>query len=180
MSKFRINFYKSPRSMDRLDHRGFSSQRTTFIEDENGVMRNFVDGQEFEGSNFWKKYAYPNCELEISFIEVIEEVPDVPKGVTKFPAIFNKAISGNTKCSDAFSIDIKKECKGIASSTQITNRSSDNTIKVKFNKDDMAVLELLPGETQTFGKDDFDIYFIDFINNSIESVGVQVVISVVR
>jgi hypothetical protein len=183
MSKFKVNLRQGRAGrLDTSAVAGVSFQRTVHISGPDGVNKEYVDGQVFEESNFYKCYCLPACKPEDAKLQILEDDGREYAPNSKHPVIFTKVINAHSNCLPEYTIDAKRDCHGTIVAAQITNRcatGSGEDINVKFNKSNSAILEIMAGETQTFGKDDFNISNIDFINNTDHNIKMQVLISVV-
>lgn len=175
MSVFRVKL--NNRAQGQLDI--YDNQRTAYIMGPNRVNRRLKDGETFVDSNYWKRFAYPNVPLEEAFIEVLEDDGTIySDAVTEnsYPKVYNINAGPNSSFSSN-KADIAAESGSFALFAQITNKGSES-VKVRLNGLDSAIIDLDSGTTQTFNPGELTIGLIEIENNSEETVQVQIIVSI--
>lgn len=176
MSVFRVKLTNSRQG--QLDV--YDNQRSAYITGPNRVNRKLRDGETFVDCNYWKRFAYPQVPLEEAFIEVVEDDGTIysDKVVDNtYPRVYNiTAVAGSSFGDNK--ADIEGDSGSFALFAQITNRSEMDSVRVRLNGLDSAVINLPAGSTQTFNVGEITIGSIEIENLSENSVDVQVVVSI--
>jgi hypothetical protein len=175
MSVFRVRLSNSRQGL--LDI--YDNQRTAYIMGPNRINRRLKDGEVFKDCNYWKRFAYPNVPLEEAFIEVVEDDGTIYSDQVKdntYPKVYDiTAAAGSGFASNK--ADIAGDSGSFALFAQITNQGSDS-VRVRMNGMDSAVIDLPAGATQTFAVGDLTIGLIEVANPSEEEADVQIVVSI--
>lgn len=187
MSKFRVKLNNSKQG--KLDINSgaetnidsLSLQRTIFVPGPRGIRRQLKDGDEFEDSNYWKQFAYPQVSKEEAFIEVVEDDGSIYSQITEennFPRVYTVSVLDGSSYENN-TINIVEDNGGFAKFVQIYNFDSGGAIKVKLNGLNNAIFDLEKGAIQQFNNGDISISKLQFHNDSGENSNVQVILSVV-
>jgi len=175
MSVFRVKLTNSRQG--RLDI--YDNQRTAYITGPNRINRKLKDGETFVDCNYWKRFTYPNVPLEEAFIEVVEDDGTIYSDVVAnntYPKVYNLLAEAGSSFSDNRA-DIEGDSGSFALFAQISNHGSES-VRVRLNGMDTAIIDLPAGATQTFAVGDLTIGMIEVENSSEEEVSVQIVVSV--
>jgi hypothetical protein len=175
MSIFRVRLSNNRQGL--LDI--YDNQRTAYIMGPNRITRRLKDGDLFTDCNYWKRFAYPNVPLEEAFIEVVEDDGTIYSDLVAnntYPKVYNLSTAGGSSFSDN-KADIARDSGSFALFAQISNHGSES-VRVRLNGMDTAIIDLPAGATQTFAVGDLTIGLIEVANPSGEEVGVQIVVSV--
>jgi hypothetical protein len=178
MSRFRVKLNNGTQGLLDINPSTASIQRSIYVSGPNRIYRELKDGEEFEDSNYWKRYAYPNCSLEVSFLEIIEDDGSVWSDYTlnnNAPKAYTLNLDPNSEFSDNM-LDIENQENGFATFVQISNGNGD--IKVRLNASDTAVFSIKSNETQIFSQGELNLNKIEFKNENEEPVNVQVITSI--
>lgn len=186
MSLFRVNLNSSGQGLLDINPTSgnqfaVSLQRTIYVTGPNHSNRKLMDGDEFTGSNYWKKFAYPQVPLNEAFIEVVEDDGSVYSNIPSentFPKVYNVNIAPDSNYSDNI-IDISLLESGHAAFVQINNKSSID-IKIKINGSNSAIFDLASAESQVFNSGDLSVNKLEFISVSAgqETAVVQIIASI--
>lgn len=169
MSKFRVKL---------KDMNGATNQRTLYVEGPKGIRRYLKNGDEFEDSNYWKRFAYPSTSAEEAFIEILEDDGSIYSEVEEennFPRVYNLTVSSSI--FDDNKIDIFKDNNSFAKFVQIHCIDGED-LKVRINGSSEAVFDLPAGSTQQFDYGDIAINRLEFSNEGSIATKVQVILSV--
>jgi len=175
MSVFRVRLSNSRQGL--LDI--YDNQRTAYIMGPNRINRRLKDGEVFTDCNYWKRFAHPNLPLEEAFIEVVEDDGTIYSDQIRdntYPKVYDISAAAGSGFEDNRA-DIAGDSGSFALFAQITNKGSES-IRVRINGLDSAIIDLPGGATQTFAVGDLTIGLIEVANQSEETVDVQIVVSV--
>lgn len=177
MSVFKVRLTNSRQGL--LDIH--DNQRTAYIMGPNRINRKLKDGDVFTDCNYWKRFSYPNVPLEEAFIEVVYDDGTIYSdkiGENTYPRVYNiVAVAGSTYANNK--ADIAGDSGSWALFAQITNKSESDTIKVRINGLETAIIEIPAGATQTFNPGEITIGLLEIDNSEgLDSVGVQILVSI--
>lgn len=175
MSVFRVRLTNSRQGL--LDI--YDNQRTAYIMGPNRINRRLKDGDVFTDCNYWKRFSYPNVPLEEAFIEVVEDDGTIYSDQIRdntYPKVYNLVAAPGSSFGDNRA-DIAGDSGSFALFAQISNQGAES-VSVRLNGLDTAVIDLPSGATQTFAVGDLTIGLIEVENPSESEVSVQVVVSV--
>lgn len=176
MSKFKVKLTNGKQGL--LDI--YDNQRSAYIMGPNRVNRKLKDGEIFIDSNYWKRFAYPQVPLEEAFIEVIEDDGTIYSDTVSdntYPKVYNiNAVAGSEFSQNK--ADIAGDSGSFALFAQISNKSDSESIKIRLNGLDSAILDLDAGATQTFNPGELTIGLIEVENLGSSDVSVQIIVSV--
>jgi hypothetical protein len=178
MSKFKVRLNNGTQGLLDINSSENSIQRSVYVSGPNRIYRQLKDGEIFEDSNYWKRYAYPQTSLELSFLEVLEDDGSVWSDYTEnnnAPKAYFFSLNQNSSFEDNV-LDIEAEENGFATFVQISNGAGD--IKIRLNSSDTAVFSLKANETQIFSQGELNLNKIEFKNENDQLVEVQVITSV--
>ena len=186
MSIFRVNLNNNSQGLLDVNPANggqfaVSLQRTIYVTGPNHVNKKLIDGELFTGSNYWKRFAYPQIPLNEAFIEVIEDDGSVYSNIVSentYPKVYNVIIAPNSNYEDNL-LDIVTDTKGHAVFVQLNNKSSID-VKIKINGLTTAIFDLASSESQVFNSGDLSITKLEFISISAgsENALVQVITSI--
>lgn len=177
MSIFRVKLHNSRQGL--LDIH--DNQRTAYIMGPNRINRKLKDGEVFVDSNYWKRFTYPNVPLEEAFIEIIEDDGTIWSDKIEnntYPKVYDiNALAGSSFATNK--ADIAGEVGSYALFAQITNKSTEQSVKVRLNRLNTAIIDIPAGATQTFNPGELAIGILE-VDNSEGSVDVpvQIVVSI--
>lgn len=176
MSLFRVKLNNSKQGLMDLH----SNQRSVYIMGPNKINRILKDGEEFIDCNYWKRFAYPHVPLEEAFIEVVEDDGTIYSDFlddNTYPKVYDIIAAPNSKFDENVA-DIEKDTGGFAVFAQIANKSETESVRVKINKMESAIINLEAGNTQVFNAGEISIGSLEIENNGQESVAVQIIVSI--
>jgi hypothetical protein len=144
-----------------------SIQRQVYVMGPNLINRLMVDGETFSDCNYWKRFAYPQVELEDAIVEVVSDdgsvYSDIPEENT-FPAATTlSCVAGTTFTDNEW--DILTTYGGPAVFTQITNNGA-GSVQVRLNGLSGATFTLGAGDTQIFNNGDLSVTKIQIDNSA--------------
>jgi len=186
MSTFQVRLVPSNRGAgiveDTATVSGESIQKTMWVTGPNLTFRKLYDGEEFDSTNYWKRYAPVSeggswADDETAFIHIVSDDgspwSDTNPAVNKFPRVVDLVVAAGTCWAvEANQIDVLGDYGGVALFTQIV---TDQDVKVRLNGDSQADLDIAAG-SQTFDNSDLPITSLAFCNN--ESGAVDATIQV--
>lgn len=175
MSVFRVKLTNSRQGL--LDI--YDNQRSAYIMGPNRVNRKLKDGDVFVDCNYWKRFAYPQVSLEEAFIEVLEDDGTIWSdniSENTYPKVYDITAAAGSSFEQN-KADIASDSGSWALFAQITNKG-EQTVKIRLNGLNSAVIDLDGGNTQVFNAGELTIGSIEVENNSEEEARVQVVVSV--
>lgn len=176
MSIFRVKLHNSRQGL--LDVH--DNQRTAYIMGPNRVNRRLKDGEVFTDCNYWKRFAHPSLPLEEAFIEVLEDDGTVYSDRVvdnTYPKVYDiVAAPGSGFGSNR--ADIAADSGSFALFAQITNKSESESVRIRLNGLNSAVMDLGAGNTQVFNAGEVTIGAIEVQNQGSEAVPVQIVVSI--
>ncbi len=158
-----------------------SIQRTIFVQGPNKQYRQLADGEEFTDCNYWKRFAYPQMEKSVAFIEVLTDdgsiYSDTPSE-NNYPSVTNLTVNAGDGYDDAV-VDIAGDTGSYATFVQITNSGPDDLL-VKINDLSGAIFTLENGATQVFNAGDLVVTKLSFLDDVSggTSANVQVLCSI--
>lgn len=159
----------------------YDNQRSAYIMGPNRVNRRLKDGETFVDCNYWKRFAYPNLPLEEAFIEIIEDDGTIWSdqiSQNTYPKVYNiTAIAGSAFVQNK--ADIAGESGSWAMFAQITNKSDTETVRVRLNGLNSAIIDVGAGTTQVFNAGELTIGLLEIDNSTgTTDVPVQIIVSV--
>jgi len=175
MSTFQVRLVPSNRTAgvveDTATVSGESIQKTMWVTGPNLTFRKLYDGETFDSTNYWKRYAPVSeggswADDETAFIHIVSDDgspwSDTNPSVNKFPRVVDLVVAAGT-CWDitANQIDVLGDYGGVALFTQIV---TDRAIKVRLNGSSSADLDIAAG-SQTFDNEDLPVTSLAFCNN---------------
>lgn len=175
MSLFRVKLSNNRQGL--LDIH--DNQRTAYIMGPNRINRKLKDGEVFVDCNYWKRFAYPNVPLEEAFIEVVEDDGTVYSDKisdNSYPRVYNISAEAGSVFS-ANKAEIMSDSGSYALFAQITNKGQES-VKIRLNGLNSAILDLDSGNTQTFNPGELSISLIEVQNDSSEMIPVQIIVSI--
>lgn len=176
MSVFRVKLHNSRQGlMDVHDN-----QRTAYIMGPNRVNRILKDGEIFTDCNYWKRFAHPQLPLEEAFIEVLEDDGTIYSDSladNTYPKVYDITALPGTDFSQN-KADIQGDSGSFALFAQITNKSEADSVRIRINGLDSAIIDLGAGNTQVFNAGEVTIGSLEVENNGEDSVPVQIVVSI--
>ena len=176
MSKFRVKLSNNRQGL--LDI--YDNQRTAYIMGPNRINRKLKDGEVFVDCNYWKRFSYPNVPLEEAFIEVVEDDGTIYSDTVSnntYPKVYDISAAAGSGFSDNRA-DIEGDSGSFALFAQITNKSESESVRVRINGLDSAIIDLGAGTTQMFNVGEMTIGMLEVENAGAETVQVQIVVSI--
>lgn len=176
MSVFRVRLSNSRQG--NLDI--YDNQRTAYIMGPNRVNRRLKDGETFVDCNYWKRFAHPQVPLDEAFIEVVEDDGTVYSDTISnntYPRVYNIVANPGSAFSDNRA-DIQGDSGSFALFAQITNRSDSDSVRVRLNGSESAIIDLPASSTQTFNVGEVTIGLLEVENSSESAVEVQIIVSI--
>jgi len=158
-----------------------SIQRTIYVAGPNRRVRELKDGTTFTDSNYWKKFAFPQCSLENQIVEVISDDGSIWSDIDSentFPKVYTLSVLAATTYVDNVA-NILSDTGGYAVYAQIANGGA-GSVMVKINGLSSAIFELAGGDTQIFNNGDLTITQLSFDNSAsgATDADVQIICSV--
>lgn len=134
-----------------------SKQRQIFVCGPDRVYILLKDGQTFSGSNYWKRFAYPQVDYPFAFIAVLDDDGSVYSDVAE-ENTFGAGSGANavTLNSSWTTIDFVNTYGGPARFLQVQNVGA-NTLIGELNGDTDVTFALVKDETQIFNHGDLMI-----------------------
>jgi len=177
MSVFRVKLHNSRQGL--LDIH--DNQRTAYIMGPNRINRKLKDGEVFTDCNYWKRFAYPQIPLEEAFIEVVSDDGTIYNDKIEnntYPKVYDiNAVAGSSFANNT--ADIAGQIGSYALFAQITNKSSEQSVRVRLNRLNTAIIDIPAGATQTFNPGELAIGVLEVDNSEGEvDVPVQIVVSI--
>jgi len=176
MSKFRVRLSNNRQGL--LDI--YDNQRTAYITGPNRINRRLKDGEVFVDSNYWKRFAHPPLPLEEAFIEVLEDDGTIYSdslSENTYPKVYDISAAPSSSFSDN-KADIEGDSGSFALFAQITNKSETQSVRIRINGLDSAIIDLGAGNTQMFNVGEMTIGSLEVENGGEEEVQVQIVVSI--
>ena len=175
MSTFQVRLVPTTRSTgvaaDPAVVSGESIQKTMWVTGPNLTFRKLYDGETFDSTNYWKRFAPVSeggawVDTETAFIHIVTDDgspwSDTNPCCNRFPRVVDLVVAAGTCWTLAANqIDVLGDYGGVALFTQIV---TDRAIKVRLNGSSSADLDL-PVGSQTFDNCDLPITSLAFCNN---------------
>jgi hypothetical protein len=175
MSVFRVKLNNSRQGL--LDI--YDNQRSAYIMGPNRTTRILKDGEVFKDCNYWKRFASPNLPSEEAFIEIVEDDGTVwsdGSSQNNYPKVYDLTAAPGSSFSEN-KADIAGDSGSWALFAQITNKG-DESVRVRLNGMDAAVIDLDASSTQVFNAGELAISIIEVANPNENPVRVQMVLSI--
>ena len=176
MSVFRVKLNNNRQGLMDV----YDNQRSAYIMGPNRINRVLKDGEVFTDCNYWKRFAYPQLPLEEAFIEVVEDDGTIYSDSLSdntYPKVYDISASPGSGFSSN-KADIRGDSGSFALFAQITNKSETESVRIRINGMDSAIIDLGAGNTQMFNVGEMTIGSLEVENNSEETVQVQIVVSI--
>lgn len=176
MSVFRVRLTNNRQGL--LDV--YDNQRTAYIMGPNRINRVLKDGEVFTDCNYWKRFAHPPLPLEEAFIEVVEDDGTVYSDSISnntYPKVYDISAAPGSGFSHNVA-DIASDSGSFALFAQITNKSQTESVRVRLNRMDSAIIDLGAGNTQVFNAGEITIGCLEVENSGVDEVQVQVIVSI--
>ena len=175
MSVFRVRLSNNRQGL--LDI--YDNQRSAYIMGPNRIIRVLKDGEVFTDCNYWKRFAHPPLPLEEAFIQVLEDDGTIWSdhvAQNTYPKVYDITAAPGSSFSDN-KANISGDSGSWALFAQITNKGSDS-VRVRLNGLDSAVIDLDASSTQSFNAGELTIGMIEVQNQGSDPVHVQIVVSI--
>jgi hypothetical protein len=175
MSVFRVKLTNNRQGL--LDI--YDNQRSAYIMGPNRVNRKLKDGDVFVDCNYWKRFAYPQVSLEEAFIEVLEDDGTIWSdniSENTYPKVYDIMAAAESSFAEN-KADIATDSGSWALFAQITNKS-DQSVRIRLNGLNSAIIDLDAGNTQVFNAGELTIGLIEVENSSEQESHVQIVVSI--
>lgn len=175
MSVFRVKLTNNRQGL--LDV--YDNQRSAYIMGPNRITRVLKDGDVFTDCNYWKRFATPILPPEEAFIEVVEDDGTVWSDYNpqnSYPKVYDLVVAAGSSFS-ANRADIAGDSGSWALFAQITNKGSES-VRVRLNGMNTAVIDLDAGSTQVFNAGELSIALLEMANPNSDPVHVQIVVSI--
>lgn len=181
MSLFQVKLNNGTQGMLDNDPNGESIQRSIYVAGPDRVNVQLKDGQVFKGSNYWKRFVYPQTSKDQAFLIVLEDDGSVWYDYSEsnnIPRVYKLVVNVGSDFEDN-TIDIESDYGKFAEFVQITNQSNEQ-VKIKLNGLSDAIFELGPKETQVFNYGEINIKKIEAgsVESAEESVVLQVILAI--
>lgn len=171
MSRFRVNLNNNRQGLLDINPTtggqfATSLQRSIYVPGPNRITKKLMDGEEFEGSNYWKRFAYPQMPLTEAFLIVVEDDGSIYSNIPSentIPRVYNLTIAAESSYEDNV-VEIEN---GHATFIQINNRGSVD-VQIKINGSDAAIFDLAANESQNFNNGDISVRKLEFISVTTE------------
>jgi hypothetical protein len=182
MSVFQVKLNNGTQGLLDNDPNGTSIQRSIYVPGPNRSSHELKDGEVFSGSNYWKRFVYPNTSAELSFLILLEDDGSTWYDKADFnniPKVYKLTIEEGTSFADNV-MDIQKDTESFADFVQISNQS-DDPLKIRLNGLDSAIFDLGGKEVQSFDSGELNIQKIEALIPEGYSgpVALQVILAVV-
>jgi hypothetical protein len=182
MSVFQVKLNNGTQGLLDNDPNGISIQRSIYVPGPDRASRELKDGETFSGSNYWKRFVYPNASADLAFLILLEDDGSIWYDKADFnniPKVYKLTIEEGTSFSDNV-VDIQKDTESFADFVQISNQS-DDPLKIKLNGLNSAIFDLGGKEVQSFDSGELNIQKIEAIIPEGYSgpVSLQIILAVV-
>jgi hypothetical protein len=192
MSVFRVNLNNTEQGL--LDRQpgtagaigaqfATSKQRQVYIMGPGKINRLLSDGETFTDCNYYKRYAYPQVELEQAILTVVTDDGSIysdDSTENTYPKVYDLVCLANSQFADN-QADILTDTGGHAVFVQLTNTHASADVAVRLNGVSDAVFTLEAGTTQVFNAGDLAVTLIEVANTAsgiLETVTVEALCSV--
>lgn len=182
MSVFKVKLNNGTQGLLDNDPNGVSIQRSVFAMGPDRISRELKDGQTFTGSNYWKRYIFPNTSADLAFLVMLEDDGSAwydKADINNIPKVYKLTVIDGTDFPDNL-IDIQGDTNSFADFVQIANQS-DDPVQIRLNGVDSAIFDLGAKEVQVFNVGDLNIQKIEakLPEGSSGSVSLQVISAIV-
>lgn len=164
MSVFKVKLNNGTQGLLDNDPNGISIQRSIYVPGPDRVSRELKDGETFTGSNYWKRFVYPNAPADEAFLIVLEDDGSIWYDKADFnniPKVYKIIVEENTSFTENV-IDIQTDTNSFADFVQISNQS-DDPLRIRLNGLDSAIFDLGGKEVQSFNYGELNIQKIEAI-----------------
>jgi (2Fe-2S) ferredoxin len=162
MSLFQVKLNNGTQGLLDNDPNGISIQRSIYVPGPDRASRELKDGETFSGSNYWKRFVYPNTSADQAFLILLEDDGSTWYDKADFnniPKVYKITIEEGTSFTDNM-IDIQSDTNSFADFVQISNQS-DDPLKIRLNGLDSAIFDLGGKEVQSFDSGELYIQKIE-------------------
>jgi (2Fe-2S) ferredoxin len=183
MSIFKVKLNNGTQGLLDNDPNGVSIQRGIYVPGPDRVSRELKDGEVFSGSNYWKRYVYPNASADQSFLILLEDDGSIwydKVDLNNIPKVYKLVIESGSSFEDNV-IDIQKDTNSFADFIQLSNQSEENPLQIRINGLDSAIFDLAEKEVQSFNNGELNVQKIEaLIPEGYTGIAVlQVILSIV-
>lgn len=179
MSVFRVKLNNTVQGQLDVDPNGVSLQRQVVVSGPNRTYRLLRDGETFTDCNYFKRYAFPQMDLETSFLEVVEDDGSlyVDGEVSSYLRVYDLSVADGSDFDENVA-DVLGDTGSHAVFTMISNNGTED-LKVKLNGSVNSVFDLAAGSTQVYNAGDLNVTKIEIANTDGEAANeVQIQVSV--
>lgn len=135
-----------------------SKQRQIWVAGPKGRYRLLTDGQTFTDCNYWKRFAYPQVDWDVAFIEVVTDDGSVYSDVEEENTFaVGATLTMANDYSVANTVDFVTLYGQPAKFLQVQNLSGSNTLTGELNGDTNVTFTLAANATQIFNQGDLAI-----------------------
>jgi len=182
MSIFKVKLNNGTQGLLDNDPNGLSIQRSVYAMGPDRISRELKDGETFSGSNYWKRYVFPNTSADLAFLIILEDDGSAWYDKTdsnNIPKVYKITVQDGTDFTDNV-IDIQGDTNSFADFVQIANQSED-PVQIKLNGINSAIFDLGAKEVQVFNVGDLNIQKIEakLPDGSSGPVSLQVISAIV-
>jgi hypothetical protein len=184
MSTFQVKLNNGTQGLLDNDPNGTSIQRSVYAMGPDRISRELKDGEIFSGSNYWKRYVYPNTSADLAFLIILEDDGSAwydKADTNNIPKVYKITVEPGSDFTDNI-IDIQSDTNSFADFVQIANQS-EGSVQIRLNGLNSAVFDLGSKEVQVFNVGDLNIQKIEAKlpeeYSGIDSVSLQVISSIV-
>lgn len=163
MSVFKVKLNNGTQGLLDNDPNGTSIQRSIYVPGPDRVSRELKDGETFSGSNYWKRFTYPNTSLDQAFLILLEDDGSIWYDKADFnniPKVYKLSVTAETDFEDNV-VDIQDDTDSFADFVQISNKSEEDSVDIRLNGLSSAIFELGAKETQVFNSGELNIQKIE-------------------
>jgi len=184
MSTFQVKLNNGTQGLLDNDPNGTSIQRSVYAMGPDRISHELKDGQIFTGSNYWKRYVYPNTSADLAFLIILEDDGSAwydKADINNIPKVYKITVEPGSGFTDNV-IDIQSDTNSFADFVQIANQS-EGSVQIRLNGLNSAIFDLGSKEVQVFNVGDLNIQKIEAKlpeeYSGVDSVSLQVISSIV-
>lgn len=162
MSVFKVQLNNGTQGLLDNDPNGVSIQRSIYVPGPDRVSRELKDGEIFSGSNYWKRFVYPNTSADQAFLVILEDDGSIWYDKADFnniPKVYKLTIESESSFNDN-KIDIQNDTNSFADFVQLSNQS-DDPLQIRLNGLNDAIFDLGGKEVQSFNYGEINIQKIE-------------------
>ena len=165
MSVFKVKLNNGTQGLLDNDPNGTSIQRSIYVPGPDRVSRELKDSEVFSGSNYWKRFVFPNAPADQAFLTILEDDGSIWYDKADFnniPKVYKLSVVAGTEFEDNV-VDIQGDTNSFADFIQISNKSEEDSVSIRLNGINSAIFDLGAKETQVFNSGELNVQKIEAI-----------------